>query len=171
MALLREKLKPVTEVEAAKLDALFSRLDGTDFNDREAATQELVALADAAEPRLRASREASSLEVRRRAEAALNRIEAGRIRSERAVEVLEMIGDAAARKLLGELAAGMRGAARTADAAGAVATMAPTPRRAASALRRSNVFRLVILSLQTLIQAPQGEKTETTRRAFRASSR
>jgi hypothetical protein len=39
------------------------------------------------------------------------------------VEVLERIGDGAARRLLAELAAGMPGAARTLDAAGAVARL------------------------------------------------
>jgi RNA polymerase sigma factor (sigma-70 family) len=125
VALLREKLKPIKEVEGAKLDALLTRLDAPGFQDREEASRELVLLADAAEPRLRvASRGGSSPEVRRRAKEALDRIEAGRLRSERAVEVLERIGDAAALKLLREVAAGMQGAARTTDAASAVARIA-----------------------------------------------
>jgi WD40 repeat protein len=132
VALLREKLPPVRAVGAAKLDALVAKLDDPDFKAREDAERELAALADAAEPRLRAAlRGASSLEVRRRAERVLERIEAGWLRSERAVEVLEMIGDAAAGRLLRELAGGLPGAARTTDAAGAVARAAATSSGAA----------------------------------------
>jgi hypothetical protein len=125
VALLREKLRPVKPVEPGRLDALVAGLDAPGFQDREAASRDLVALADAAEPRLRRLlRQSAALEVRRRAEDALDRIEGGRLRAERAVEVLEMIGDGAARALLRDLAGGMSGAARTADAAGALARTA-----------------------------------------------
>ncbi|HEY7157705.1 MAG TPA: hypothetical protein VH575_27360 [Gemmataceae bacterium] len=121
VTLLRAKLKPIQKVEATRLDALLAKLDDDSFKAREEASQELVALGDAVESRLRAVlRGAPNLEVKRRAEEALTQIDAGRLRSERAVEVLEMIGDAAARKFLRELASGLRGAARTTDAAGAI---------------------------------------------------
>jgi WD40 repeat protein len=125
VALLREKLPPVKEVGAAKLDALLAGLDAEEFAVREKASRELVALGDAAEARLRAAlQRGPELEVKRRLEDALGRIEAGRLRPERAVEVLERIGDDAAVKLLRDLAGGMRGAARTSDAAGALARLA-----------------------------------------------
>jgi WD40 repeat protein len=125
VALLRARLKPVRALEPAKLAALLDRLDGPNFKDREAAAAEVVALGDVTEPKLReAARASASLEVRRRAEDALNRIEAGQLRPERAVEVLEMIGDDDARKLLREWADGMHGAARTADSAEALARLA-----------------------------------------------
>jgi RNA polymerase sigma factor (sigma-70 family) len=124
VALLRKKLKPVQEVKAARLDALLAGLDADDFKSREQASRDLVALADVAEPRLRAAlSKPLNLEVKRRAQDALARIEAGWLRRERAIEVLEMIGNAAARKLLAELAGGMQGAAQTLDAAGALARM------------------------------------------------
>jgi RNA polymerase sigma factor (sigma-70 family) len=124
ITLLREKLKPVKAVEAAKFAAHLTALDGPTFEGREAASRELVALGDAVEPRLRETRQKPpSLEVERRIDDILERIEAGRLRSERAVEVLERIGDRAARQLLSEWAAGMPGAARTVDAAGAVGRM------------------------------------------------
>src|SRR5439155_1660276 len=78
-----------------------AKLDGPEFPAREGAVRELVALGVAAEPRLRAAVQGgSTLEVRLRAEDLLQRIDAGRLRAGRAVEVLEMIGDAAALRLL-----------------------------------------------------------------------
>jgi RNA polymerase sigma factor (sigma-70 family) len=125
LALLREKLKPIQEVPAARLDGLVAALDAEEFASREKASRELAALGDAAEARLRAVLGGRpALEVRRRAEEALGRIEANRLRPERAVEVLERIGNDAAVRLLRELAGGMRGAARTDDAAGALARLA-----------------------------------------------
>jgi RNA polymerase sigma factor (sigma-70 family) len=124
VALLRDKLKPVRAVEAVRLTALLAGLDAEEFKQREAASRDLVALADAVEPRLCALLEGNpTLEVRRRAADVLERIETGRVRAERAVEVLERIGDGAARTLLGELAGGMPGAALTRDAAAAAARL------------------------------------------------
>ena len=101
---------------------MLAKLDGAAFQDREAASRALVALADAAGPRLVESlRGAPTLEFKRRAEDVLDRIEASRLRSERAIEVLELIGDAAALNLLRELGRGMPGAAQTRDAAAALA--------------------------------------------------
>jgi RNA polymerase sigma factor (sigma-70 family) len=122
VALLRERLQPVKSVAAAELDQLVARLGGADFKDREATTQTLITIGDAASPRLREETRSTNPEIARRAAVALNRIEsADRIRAERAVEVLERIADPAAIGLLRELARGMPGAAMTVDAAGAVA--------------------------------------------------
>jgi hypothetical protein len=121
VALLRHKLRPVRSAEPAQLNALLARLDAEKFEEREKAFEELVELADAAEPRLRlALGEGLGLEVKRRVERALERIELDRLRAERAVEVLEIIGNDEARKVLRELAGGMRGATRTEHAAGAM---------------------------------------------------
>jgi RNA polymerase sigma factor (sigma-70 family) len=128
--LLQEKLKPVKEIEAAELNALVKRLDGASFNDREAAVNELVALSDAAVPYLgRVLKGSPPLEVKRRIEASLERIDAGRVRPERAVEVLEMIGNDAARALLRQWADGLADAGLTTDAARALNRMTnSTPR-------------------------------------------
>jgi RNA polymerase sigma factor (sigma-70 family) len=125
VALLREKLKPVREVEAKKFAKLLTELDGPTFEGREAASRKLVTLGDAVEPRLRQILEKPpSLEVGRRVEDILSGIEkGGRLASERAVEVLEMIGDRATRQLLSEWAAGMPGAPQTVDAAAALARL------------------------------------------------
>jgi RNA polymerase sigma factor (sigma-70 family) len=123
--LLRNKLKPVRLADAETLATLVAKLDATSFKEREAAARDLVALADAAEPRLLATLNAPpSLEVKRRVEDVFTRIDAGRLRTERALEVLEMIADPAALGLLRDLAAGMPEAAQTRDAAGALARVA-----------------------------------------------
>jgi hypothetical protein len=130
LSLLRKKLRPIETVKAARLERLLAGLGADTFEDREMASRELVGLGDAAVPALRAAQgKGADLEVRRRAQHALARIEPGRLRPERAVEVLEMIGDGDAAKLLRELAGGLRGAALTADAAGAVARLALVEKR------------------------------------------
>jgi RNA polymerase sigma factor (sigma-70 family) len=130
LALLREKLKPIKAVKAARLEALLANLGADDFKEREKASQELVALAAAAEPALRAALAKNpDLEVKRRVQDALKQVEAGRLRPERAVEVLEMIADPGARKLLDELAGGLHGAALTVDAAGAAARIGKRKQR------------------------------------------
>lgn len=124
VTLLRSKLPPIRAVEAARLDALLTQLDADDFKEREASSRELIALGDAVEPRLRAVlRGAPSLELKRRTEDVLRRIDERRLRSERAIEVLKMISDISARKYLRELAAGLPGAARTNDAADTLARL------------------------------------------------
>jgi hypothetical protein len=126
--LLRKKLTPIRAVESARLDALLARLDSDDFKQREAASRELMALGDAVEPRLQAElRKGPNLELRRRIEEVFQGIDQNRLRSERAIEVLGLIGDASARKLLRELADGLPGAARTTDAAGTLARLAHRP--------------------------------------------
>jgi WD40 repeat protein len=124
LALLREKLQPVKAMPPAQLDALVAGLDAEEFAAREKATRDLVALGDAAEARLRVLLGGRpGLEVKRRAEDVLERIDAGRLRPERAIEVLERIGDGSAMTLLRALAGGMPGAGLTSDAAGALARL------------------------------------------------
>ena len=125
IALLRERLKPVKPVDAARLDALVSRLGAPGFADREAAVRELVALGEVALPRLREAAGSGDPEVARRARAAIERIEfTVRVREERAVEVLGWVGGPDATALLRDLARGMPDAALTADAAAALARLA-----------------------------------------------
>jgi hypothetical protein len=124
VTLLRTQLPPIRAVEAARLDALLTRLDSDDFKEREAASRELIVRGDAVEPRLRAVlRGAPSLELKRRTEDALRRIDENRLRSERAIEVIGMIGDISARNYLRELADGLTDAARTNDAAETLARL------------------------------------------------
>jgi RNA polymerase sigma factor (sigma-70 family) len=118
LAAIKGRLKsavPVTEaVELVKL------LDADDFKTREKATARLRALGSRVEPALRAAlKEAASVEVRMRARRLLEPLEAARPLDEddrchvRAVQVLELIGNTPARRLLKELAAGDAGARLT----------------------------------------------------------
>jgi hypothetical protein len=122
--LLRTKLPPIRAVEDARLDALLTKLDADDFQAREAASRELLALGDAVESRLQAVlRGTPSPELKRRTEEVLQKIDESRLRSERAIEALGVIGDNAARNYLRELADGLTDAARTNDAAQTLACL------------------------------------------------
>jgi hypothetical protein len=109
---LGEKLKPVVAVNAARFAALRKKLESDVFSEREEAAGELKKLSDAAEPSLRkALQENLTLETRRRLQALLEELQGGdRLRSLRAIEVLERIGNASARELLRRLSAGAESA-------------------------------------------------------------
>src|SRR5262249_54566466 len=106
----------------ARIDQLIADLDHDDFTARENASRELEQLGRAAEAALRAAAAGtSSAEVRRRAEALLERLKAGptspdALRGPRAVEVLGLVNNAEARKLLEALAQGAPAAPLTAEA-------------------------------------------------------
>jgi RNA polymerase sigma factor (sigma-70 family) len=119
--LIAKHLKPVAPVEAQRLTELLAGLDSDQFTVRQKATEELEALADAAEPALRNLLEkGASLEVRRRAEGLLDKLvlnrSPGRLRQFRAVETLEFLASPVARRLLERLAGGVPGALLTRDA-------------------------------------------------------
>jgi RNA polymerase sigma factor (sigma-70 family) len=115
---LGEKLKPVVAVDAARFAALRKKLESDEFREREEAAGELKKLGDAAEPALRkALQENLTLETRRRLQALLEELQGGdTLRSLRAIEVLERIGDASACELLRRLSAGAEGAWLTEEA-------------------------------------------------------
>jgi WD40 repeat protein len=120
---LRERLKPVAAVPPERLRLLLADLDGNDFAARRRAAAELEALADIAAPELRkALGGASSAEVRRALQKALDGLDSPtpeRLRAVRAVEALEWAGTPEAARLLDELARGAVGATLTAEAAAA----------------------------------------------------
>ncbi|MBX9579936.1 MAG: hypothetical protein K2X87_06470, partial [Gemmataceae bacterium] len=105
---------------------LIDRLGGPDFADREAAEKSVEAVADTARVELRAAVAGAGPEVRRRLGAVLERTDPGhplagdRLRAVRAVEVLERVGSAEARRVLDGLAAGAPGARLTDEARAAV---------------------------------------------------
>src|SRR5262249_44448680 len=109
LPLLGKQLKPVSKEE---LTQLLADLDSPRFATRDRAMQRLSALGKFIEPVLqKVIREQPSLEVRARVEVLLSKMEAtGRSAEElqvlRALEVLEMIGTAQARKVLEGLARG-----------------------------------------------------------------
>ncbi len=94
-----------------RLARLLADLDGRKFVERERAVAELERLNFAAEPALRkALADKPSLEMRRRLEALLERLDPARsperMRELRAVEALESVGSASAKEVLRSLAGG-----------------------------------------------------------------
>jgi sugar lactone lactonase YvrE len=137
LPLLRAHLQAVEPATKERLANLVKQLDSNTFAVRQTAAQELRKLGGAAEAALRKGLEGEpSAEVRRAANELLAGIESERLLPSaqrlgplRAVEVLEVIGNAEARQLLAALAAGSSGAYLTEDARGAVQRLAKLPHR------------------------------------------
>jgi hypothetical protein len=110
--LLRESLRPERQDEDRRIAQLIRNLDAEEFAVRENASKELGEMGKVCVPALRqALAQPPSAEVRHRAEAILNHLKehAGspaRLRQLRAVEVLERIGSAEAKRILRGLAGG-----------------------------------------------------------------
>jgi RNA polymerase sigma factor (sigma-70 family) len=108
VALLKDRLSPVTVAEPKRVAPLLAALGSDQFAERDKAITELEKLGLAAEPALREALNAKpSLETRRRIEAILEKLASGpRLRLLRALEVLEHIGTAEARQMLESLSRG-----------------------------------------------------------------
>lgn len=108
--LLRDKLKPVVGIDPKEIDPLIKDFDSAQFPVRNQAVRKLQAMGEFAEPALRAAlAAATSLESRRRMESLLERLAVPMpdyIQKQRALTVLERIGDAPARQLLEAMAKG-----------------------------------------------------------------
>ncbi len=111
LPLLRDRLRPAVALPADELQRLVQDLDSPRFPGREEASRRLTEFGEQAETTLRrALADKPSTEARRR----LERILAGPrlvpspdlLRSIRAIQILEAIGDDPARRLLGKLADG-----------------------------------------------------------------
>jgi hypothetical protein len=130
VAFLGKQLQSARPVDPKRLERLLAALDGDKFADRERATRELKALAEHAVPALRMALAGKpSLESRRRLEALLDQLEstslsAETVRQIRAVEALECIGNAEARRLLARLAAGPPSAHLTQEARASLGRLA-----------------------------------------------
>jgi HEAT repeat protein len=111
IGLFNDRLRIVPKADSQKIAKLISDLDSSEFNIRERATEELDNLGEWAEEALRQTlRQCPSAEVRRRVEALLEKPAAPgwpgvRLRTLRAIEVLEQIGTPEARAALEKLAA------------------------------------------------------------------
>jgi WD40 repeat protein len=120
-ALLSQKLKP-TSASKQMLAKLVADLDDNRFQVRESATEELTALAEIAEPILRARLAARPTpEQRRRVELVLDSLgepitNPNKLRTLRGIEVLSVIDRPEAIELLRALAAGADGARETLEA-------------------------------------------------------
>jgi WD40 repeat protein len=110
--LLREKLRPAAAEEVERARRLLKDLDSDQFDRRKTAESELEKLIDVAEPLLRERlKNNPPLELRQRIERVLQTtggclLDPQRLRTLRAVELLEQIGTAEARQLLEALAGG-----------------------------------------------------------------
>jgi WD40 repeat protein len=127
VAFLKGRLTPIPEVAPARLARLIEELNSPRFGVRERASNELAKLDDAAEAALRKATEGKpSLEMRRRAEQLLARLDhrpqmpPERLRTLRAIEVLERINSDESRRLLRAVAAGVPDAWRTREARAAL---------------------------------------------------
>jgi WD40 repeat protein len=125
---VQERLSPVAAVEPPKLARLLASLDSDAFPERERATIELEKLGEALGPALRkVLTEQSSLEMRRRVKRLLEKLEPTaspeNLRVLRALEVLEHIGTAEARRVLERLADGTPEARLTREAKASLARL------------------------------------------------
>ncbi len=124
--LLRERIKPAPPVDPHQIQRLIGKLGSDDFDERNAATEDLTRLGDLAVPALhKVAATLPSLEARRRVEALLLRLTAGplmpeKLRAVRAVEVLERAATPEARQALQALAKGAPAALVTREAQAAL---------------------------------------------------
>jgi WD40 repeat protein len=115
---LKKYLKQVPHADVKKLDQLIKDLNSDSFATRDRATRELATLSDLArEPLEAVLRKKPPLEVRKRVELLLGKLGKNPLRGAlRAVEALEYMANAEAKKLLDELARGIPGTPLTEEA-------------------------------------------------------
>jgi RNA polymerase sigma factor (sigma-70 family) len=123
VALVRRLLRPAAAPDGRKVEGWIKDLDSEAFPRRAQASAELAKLGDLAEPALRKALEnQSSLEVKRRIEQLLNKLQKEEpssweeLRALRAVELLERLAEPDADRLLQDLSAGAAGARLTREA-------------------------------------------------------
>ena len=113
-ALIKERLRPAARPDPKRVSDRIAALDG-DFDEREAATKELAALGEAAEPALREALTGKPApEVKARCERLLESVQKGEAgpddrRGRRAVQVLEGLATPEASAALKGLAEGAPG--------------------------------------------------------------
>jgi RNA polymerase sigma factor (sigma-70 family) len=127
VALVRQHVRPAAAPAAEKLEGWINDLDSGAFTRRSQATATLAKLGDLAEPALKKALEKrQSLEVRRRIEDLLERLQAEEpaspegLRALRAVELLERLAGPEADRLLQALAEGAPSARLTREARAAL---------------------------------------------------
>lgn len=120
MELIRKHFMDWPRNESTRIDKLLAELDAANFDVRERATEELLAMADRCEQRLMQASERGLIEVRQRAKSILERMKGpsqSRIVAGRVLSVLELIGNAESVRLLGELALAAPGSSLSSEAA------------------------------------------------------
>ncbi len=127
---LRGVLKPVPEADGRRVGRLIADLDDDRFTVRTKAARELEQLGESAAEALRKELQTNpSLELRRRIEALLDRLDGPGmapelLRALRGIEALEHAGTAEARQVLESLARGAEGARQTREARAALERLA-----------------------------------------------
>ena len=120
LPLLARHLKPVPATDARRIARRIAELDADEFAVRERASAELERLGEAAVGALReAADKAASAEVQRRTQELLRKVRGGSselLRTQRALEVLELTGTPEARRALERLASGAPEAGLTQEA-------------------------------------------------------
>jgi hypothetical protein len=134
VAVLADHLRPAAAVDPGRVKQLIAELDSDRFVVRVAATKELAALGEQAEPALQQALESKpSLELRKRLEALLAGMWVAPPRETRrairAIQVLERIGTHEAQQILRKLATGAASARETRDARDALDRLARQPVR------------------------------------------
>jgi hypothetical protein len=132
---LKERLKPVEQVDPKQIQRLLADLDSDQFATREDAAKQLTKLGERIHPALRKVLEGQpSEEVRTRLKAILEEpaVPSGEtLRTLRAIQVLERIGTDDAREVLKKLATGAEAARETQEAKDTLARLtrgtAPSP--------------------------------------------
>jgi RNA polymerase sigma factor (sigma-70 family) len=125
---LKERLRPVAAAAPKRFARLVAELDSDRFEVRTKAKGGLAQLGPGAEPLVRkALAKPPSAEVRKALQELLGGLEAGQLRSLRAVEALEALGTLAARELLRALAGGEPGARLTDEAQASLRRLAVRP--------------------------------------------
>jgi WD40 repeat protein len=109
--LIGARLRPRPPADPRRIDQLIKDLDDDAFAVREKASRDLAEMGPLAVAALKKAAKSGSLEVRRRAQDLLRKLQGGgiapdRLRAFRAVEVLDRIGTPAARVVLKNLLAG-----------------------------------------------------------------
>jgi hypothetical protein len=131
VALAERLVRPVPVPDAKQVAHLAGTLNHPKFDVRQKAAAELELLGDTAVPELNKLLQGDvALEVRQRVEALLRRLSQtstnrGLVRAVRVVELLELQGGPAARRLLAALASGAPGARLTTEAAAALRRLTP----------------------------------------------
>jgi len=126
VALLVKELKPAQAPDPNRLTRLIADLNSEQFKTREEALRDLNKLGDVAEPEMRkALADNPSLELKRRLESLLKKFSSSqRLRTLRAVQVLEQLGTQPSRDLLARLAEGVPEALVTREARAAIKRLA-----------------------------------------------
>lgn len=131
LALLKERVKPAAPLDMKRAEELIADLASNQFNTREQAKAELIKMGERVAPAVdRILAGNITLEYKRRLDELRQQtggivLQGERLRTHRAVEILERIGTAEARRLLQALADGAPGAQLTTTAHAALKRMAP----------------------------------------------